>query len=55
MTTYSLDSLEHQSTRAFFRRQSKKARRRRCWENIAALVAIVMAGNTIVYFMIQGF
>lgn len=55
MTTYPLDSLEHQATRAFFRRQSEKARRRRRWENLAALALALVAANTIIYLLIKGF
>jgi len=55
MTTYLLNSLEHQATRSFFRRQSEKARRRRRWENLSALGLALVAANVIVYLMIKGF
>jgi len=55
MTTYSLDSLEHQATQAFFRRQSEKAKRRRRWENITSWGLVFMAANAVAYLLVRGF
>lgn len=55
MTTYSLDSLEHQATRAFFRRLSGKARRRRQVENIIAWSVATAAVSLAIFLLISGF
>ena len=54
MTTYSVNSLEHQAVRSFLRRQSEKARRRRRCEDMLSWAAVFVTINGIVYFLLGG-
>ncbi len=51
MREYTINSLEHQAVRSFFRRQSERARRRRRYEDLAGL-GLAIVGVTIIFWLL---